>query len=103
MSRRQRNGPLAGGPAPIAAEAVARTHLEGLGWTMSSRPTSWRHGELDLVALDPDTPGAWSSSRCAAHGRLASVRPRSRSTHASWPASRVGRELLGSGWATRSP
>lgn len=40
----------------IAAEAVARSHLEGLGWTVVAANVTVGHGELDLVALDPDTP-----------------------------------------------
>lgn len=45
------------GRTGLAAEAVARRHLERLGWAIVASNVSVGHGELDLIALDPDTPG----------------------------------------------
>jgi putative endonuclease len=44
------------GRTGIAAEAVARRYLEALGWTILGTNVIVGHGELDLVALDPDEP-----------------------------------------------
>jgi putative endonuclease len=46
------------GRTGIAAEAIARRHLEALGWTILAVNVPAGRGELDLVALDPDAPGA---------------------------------------------
>ncbi len=45
------------GRTGIAAERVARAHLEGVGWTILATNVVAGQGELDLVALDPDAPG----------------------------------------------
>jgi putative endonuclease len=45
------------GRTGIAAEAVARRHLESLGWTIVAANVLVGHGELDLVTLDPAAPG----------------------------------------------
>jgi putative endonuclease len=45
------------GRTGIAAEAVARGHLVALGWAIVAANVVVGHGELDLVALDPDAPG----------------------------------------------
>jgi putative endonuclease len=44
------------GRTGIAAEAVARRHLESAGWTILGANVVVGRGELDLVALDPDAP-----------------------------------------------
>ncbi len=41
----------------MAAEAVARRQLEAAGWTILGANVVVGRGELDLVALDPETPG----------------------------------------------
>jgi putative endonuclease len=46
------------GRTGVAAEAVARRHLEERGWTIVAVNVVVGHGELDLVALDPHDPGA---------------------------------------------
>jgi len=45
------------GRTGIAAEAVARRHLAGAGWTILGGNVVVGRGELDIVALDPDAPG----------------------------------------------
>jgi putative endonuclease len=45
------------GRSGIAAEAIARRHLEGLGWMILGANVLAGRGELDLVALDPAEPG----------------------------------------------
>ena len=46
------------GRTGIAAEAIARRYLEAAGWTILGANVIVGRGELDLVALDPDAPGA---------------------------------------------
>jgi putative endonuclease len=46
------------GRSGIAAEQVARRHLETIGWTILGANVVAGRGELDLVALDPDDPMA---------------------------------------------
>ncbi len=46
------------GRTGIAAEAIARRYLEGLGWTILAANLVVGRGELDLVATDPEAPGA---------------------------------------------
>lgn len=41
----------------MAAEALARRHLESSGWTILAANVVVGRGELDLVALDPGAPG----------------------------------------------
>jgi putative endonuclease len=45
------------GRSGIAAEQLARAHLESSGWTILGANVIVGHGELDLVALDPAAPG----------------------------------------------
>ncbi len=45
------------GRTGLAAEAVARRHLEDAGWIIVGANVVVGRGELDLVALDPDSPG----------------------------------------------
>jgi putative endonuclease len=45
------------GRTGIAAEALARRHLELAGWTILDSNVVVGRGELDLLALDPYAPG----------------------------------------------
>lgn len=45
------------GRSGIAAEAIARRHLESAGWTILGANVVVGRGELDLVAVDPEEAG----------------------------------------------
>ncbi|HKI57586.1 MAG TPA: YraN family protein [Trueperaceae bacterium] len=66
--------PAPAGAAPRHwAEALARRHLEGLGWTVLEANYAWRGGEIDLIAKDGDTVVFVEvrQRRSAAHGHPA--------------------------------